>query len=60
MREMRGYVALGSNLGDREGALRAGLQGMRRRLEEIGGALEMKTGPGDGFQLRATLPAGTA
>jgi signal transduction histidine kinase len=37
-----------------------GLQGMRRRLEEIGGALEMKTGPGDGFQLRATLPAGTA
>jgi signal transduction histidine kinase len=37
-----------------------GLQGMRRRLEEIGGALEMKTGPGAGFQLRATLPAGTA
>jgi len=37
-----------------------GLQGMRRRLEEIGGALEMTTGPGAGFQLRATLPAGTA
>ena len=28
---MRGYVALGSNLGDREGALRAGLEGMGRR-----------------------------
>jgi len=28
---MRGYVALGSNLGDRQGALRAGLEGMRRR-----------------------------
>jgi len=28
---MRGYVALGSNLGDREGSLRAGLEGMGRR-----------------------------
>jgi 2-amino-4-hydroxy-6-hydroxymethyldihydropteridine diphosphokinase len=28
---MRGYVALGSNLGDREGSLRAGLAGIRRR-----------------------------
>jgi signal transduction histidine kinase len=37
-----------------------GLQGMRRRLEEIGGALEMKTRPGEGFQIRATLPVGTA
>ena len=35
-----------------------GLQGMRRRLEEIGGGLEMQTQPGGGFQLRATLPAG--
>jgi len=33
---------------------------MRRRLEEIGGVLEMKTRPGEGFQIRATLPAGTA
>ena len=37
-----------------------GLQGMRRRLEEIGGALETKTRPGEGFQIRATLPVGTA
>jgi signal transduction histidine kinase len=37
-----------------------GLQGMRRRLEEIGGALEMKTRPGEGFQIRAILPVGTA
>ena len=36
-----------------------GLQGMRRRLEEIGGALETKTRPGEGFQIRATLPVGT-
>ena len=28
---MRGFVALGSNLGDREGSLRAGLEGMARR-----------------------------
>ena len=28
---MRGHVALGSNLGDREGSLRAGLEGMGRR-----------------------------
>jgi len=28
---MRAFVALGSNLGDREGSLRAGLAGMRRR-----------------------------
>jgi signal transduction histidine kinase len=37
-----------------------GLQGMRRRLEETGGALSLQTRPGGGFQLRATLPAGTA
>jgi signal transduction histidine kinase len=37
-----------------------GLQGMRRRLEEIGGVLETKTRPGEGFQIRATLPVGTA
>jgi signal transduction histidine kinase len=37
-----------------------GLQGMRRRLEDIGGALDLQTRPGGGFQLRATLPAGTA
>ena len=29
---------------------------MRRRLEEMGGALELETGPGAGFQVRATLP----
>jgi signal transduction histidine kinase len=33
-----------------------GLQGMRRRLEEMGGALDLETRPGTGFQLRATLP----
>jgi signal transduction histidine kinase len=37
-----------------------GLQGMRRRLEDIGGALETETRPGGGFQLRATLPVGTS
>lgn len=37
-----------------------GLQGMRHRLEEIGGALDLQTRPGGGFHLRATLPAGTA
>jgi signal transduction histidine kinase len=37
-----------------------GLLGMRRRLEEIGGALETRTRPGEGFQIRAILPVGTA
>ena len=34
-----------------------GLAGMRRRLEEMGGALDLETEPGAGFQVRATLPA---
>jgi signal transduction histidine kinase len=33
-----------------------GLLGMRRRLEELGGALHLATGPGAGFEVRATLP----
>lgn len=37
-----------------------GLQGMRRRLEEMGGALDLETRPGSGFQLRATLPGSPA
>jgi signal transduction histidine kinase len=37
-----------------------GLIGMRRRLEENGGALDLETRPGGGFQLRARLPTGTA
>ena len=37
-----------------------GLVGMRRRLEESGGALDLETRPGGGFQVRARLPTGTA
>lgn len=33
-----------------------GLQGMRRRLEELGGALDLETHAGGGFQLKASLP----
>jgi signal transduction histidine kinase len=33
-----------------------GLGGMRSRLEEIGGALELETRPGRGFRVRAVLP----
>jgi len=33
-----------------------GLAGMRGRLEELGGGLELETQPGSGFQIRATLP----
>jgi signal transduction histidine kinase len=33
-----------------------GLEGMRRRLEEMGGALDLETRPGAGFQVRVTLP----
>lgn len=40
-------------------AVRAGngLQGMRERLEEIGGRLEIESRPGQGFSLRAWTPA---
>jgi signal transduction histidine kinase len=36
-----------------------GLEGMRRRLEEMGGALDLETRPGAGFEVRVTLPNGT-
>ena len=35
-----------------------GLQGMRERLRQLGGRLEIQTRAGDGFQLTMTLPAG--
>jgi signal transduction histidine kinase len=34
-----------------------GLRGMRERLAELGGRLEVETRPGDGFTLRAWMPA---
>ncbi len=34
-----------------------GLSGMRRRVEELGGALDLETRPGAGFRLRALFPA---
>jgi signal transduction histidine kinase len=47
---------------DGAGAVRLGqghgLEGMRQRLAEVGGSLDVETHPGDGFRLRATLPAG--
>lgn len=33
-----------------------GLQGMRERLAELGGRLDLETRPGDGFTLRAWMP----
>jgi len=36
-----------------------GLEGMRRRLEEVGGVLDIDTRPGAGFQLRARMPTGS-
>jgi signal transduction histidine kinase len=35
-----------------------GLQGMRERLEQIGGRLSVSSSPGKGFELSAYLPAG--
>jgi signal transduction histidine kinase len=37
-----------------------GLEGMRRRLEEMGGALDLDTRPGAGFEVRVTLPDGAS
>ena len=34
-----------------------GLRGMRERLGELGGRLEVETRPGAGFTVRAWLPA---
>jgi len=33
-----------------------GLSGMRRRVEELGGTLDIESGPGAGFALRAVVP----
>src|SRR4029077_4005395 len=33
-----------------------GLQGMRQRLEEMGGTLDLETSPGRGFRLHASFP----
>jgi signal transduction histidine kinase len=33
-----------------------GLNGMRERLRELGGRVDIATGPGAGFQLRAWMP----
>jgi signal transduction histidine kinase len=35
-----------------------GLRGMRERLEQIGGKLNVSSQPGKGFELSAYLPAG--
>lgn len=35
-----------------------GLAGMRERLQEAGGSLELHSAPGQGFLVRATVPAG--
>ena len=37
-----------------------GLEGMRARLAEVGGAVDFDTAPGAGFHVRASLPAGSA
>ena len=37
-----------------------GLEGMRERLREMGGALQLETGRGAGFLVHVTLPSGTA
>ncbi|MCU1169917.1 sensor histidine kinase [Stenotrophomonas maltophilia] len=34
-----------------------GLRGMRERLQQFGGQLQIETRPGEGFRLRATVPA---
>jgi signal transduction histidine kinase len=39
-------------------ALGHGLRGMRERLEQAGGRLEIEAAPGRGFELRAFLPSG--
>lgn len=35
-----------------------GLRGMRERMEEAGGSLQIESAPGDGTRVTATLPGG--
>ena len=37
-----------------------GLQGLRERLQQCGGRLEIATGRGEGFRLTITLPAASS
>lgn len=36
-----------------------GLTGMRERFEQLRGQVEFRTAPGQGFEVRASLPAGS-
>jgi signal transduction histidine kinase len=58
-KEEDGIVLRARDDGRGAAAVRAGngLQGMRERLEEIGGRLEIESRPGQGFSLRAWTPA---
>lgn len=57
-KEENGIVLRARDDGRGTTAVRAGngLQGMRERLEEIGGRLEIESQPGQGFSLRAWTP----
>ncbi|AWH52698.1 sensor histidine kinase [Stenotrophomonas sp. ESTM1D_MKCIP4_1] len=59
-REAPGQVVVEAN-DDGVGAQRVnagnGLRGMRERLQQCGGQLQVDTHPGEGFRLRATVPA---
>ena len=57
-----GHVQLNAR-DDGNGALRVdtgrGLEGMRRRLEALGGTLDLETHPGAGFHVKVVLPWGS-
>lgn len=48
---------VGSGTGRRAGGL--GLDGMRERVEALGGQFSIDTRPGHGFRIRAVIPAGS-
>lgn len=58
-REDGGVVLLARDDGRGSAAVQPGngLRGMRERLEESGGSLEIESGPGEGFRLRCWIPA---
>jgi signal transduction histidine kinase len=61
--ESRGFESRGSGGGEsgsgrRDGLSGFGLEAMRRRIGDLGGSLEVETGPGVGTAVRAEVPIG--
>jgi signal transduction histidine kinase len=48
----------GGGFGDDSSSSGRGIRNMRRRLSEVGGSLEIRSTPGQGTTVRASVPVG--